>query len=358
MISSAKIENSKVLILDDQETSRSILGKVIMGISPNIQLHEEIAPISALNWAIKNAVDLVMVDFLMPGMNGIEFVERLRKYPSYKYVPIIMVTVKPELETKYAALEAGVTDFLIKPVDTQECLARSMNLLTMRHQHLALENKSKHLEKLVAKATEDLQHREKDTLMRLARAGEYRDGDTARHLARISQYCKMLAEALGLEPDMVDLIEYASPLHDIGKIGIPDYILKKKEGLTESEMSLMQSHPQIGHDILQGSPSKYLQLGSEIALAHHEKYDGTGYPFGLSGEKIPLAARIVAVADVFDALTNDRTYKKAWTIEEAYTYMISESGTRFDPYIVQKLIALRPKIEQIIAQKKQLESVV
>lgn len=350
MKSFAKIENSLVMILDDQVTSRSILSQVIKGISPEIKIHEESAPISALNWAIKNVADLVLVDYLMPAMNGIEFVERLRKYPAYRYVPIIMVTIKQDVETKYTALEAGVTDFLIKPVDSQECLARSVNLLTMRHQHLALESRSKHLEKLVAKATDDLHHREKDTLMRLARAGEYRDGDTARHLVRISQYCKMIAESLGLSAEMIDLIEFSSPLHDIGKIGIPDYILKKNEALTEEEMSLMQSHPQIGHNILQGSPSKYLQMGSEIAIAHHERYDGTGYPFGLAGENIPIAARIVAVADVFDALTNERSYKKAWSVEDSYAYMIAESGTRFDPYIVQKLIALRPKIEKMLVK--------
>lgn len=339
-----------VLILDDQGTSRAILAQIVRGLGAGLLIQETTSPESALTWAGTDIADLVLVDYVMPGMNGIEFIQRLRQVPGYEHVPVIMITIKQDTQTRYAALDAGVTDFLTKPVDVHECMARCRNLLTLRQQQLILEDKSRLLEVMVSEATAEIRSREKETLMRLARAGEYRDTDTAKHLLRMSRYSGLLAEAIGLSAEEAELIELAAPLHDIGKIGIPDSILRKSGSLTEAEIEVMRQHPQIGHDILQDSPSKYLRLGGEIALAHHERYDGSGYPLGIAGEDIPLSARIVAIADVFDALTSVRPYKAAWSIEAAMQYLSKESGRHFDPALVTVMLELEPVLTKIHAQ--------
>lgn len=343
-------DTSAVLILDDQATSRTILAQIVRGIGSGIKVQEETTPSAALAWAATHPADLVLADYLMPDMNGVEFIGRLRQLPGYQHVPVVMVTIKQDVETRYAALDAGMTDFLTKPVDMRECLSRCRNLLTLRQQQLVLEDKSRMLEDMVGLATEEIRCREKDTLMRLARVGEYRDTDTARHLLRMSRYSRALADAIGLPEDEAELIELAAPLHDIGKIGIPDSILRKNGPLSDEELAIMRQHPKIGHDILEDSPSKYLRLGGEIALAHHERYDGSGYPFGISGQDIPLSARIVAIADVFDALTSVRPYKSAWSIESAMQYLLKESGRHFDPALVKVMLTLEASVEKIQAE--------
>jgi len=274
-------------------------------------------------------------------------VRLLKTLPNYEAIPVIMITIKKDAETRYAALDAGVADFLSKPVDVYECTARSRNLLTMRQQHLALQNRGDLLENLVKAATTEIKTREKETLMRLARAGEHKDYDTAMHLQRMSLYSKALADAIGLSEEESEIIELSAPLHDIGKIGIPDSILLKKEPLNEQEQLIMRNHTVIGYEILQNSPSKYLQMGGEIALAHHERYDGLGYPYGLKGNEIPLSARIVAIADVLDALTSIRPYKDAWPMDKAFEYLLNESGKHFDPNLVTTMISIRTTIEKI-----------
>jgi two-component system response regulator RpfG len=217
----------------------------------------------------------------------------------------------------------------------------------MRQQTIALQVRGEILENLVNAATLEIKSREKETLMRLARAGEHRDYDTALHLQRMSLYSKALAEAIGLGKEEAEVIELSSPLHDIGKIGIPDSILLKKGDLTEDELKIMRKHPIIGYEILQDSPSKYLQMGGEIALAHHERFDGKGYPNGLAGKDIPLSARIVAIADVLDALSSPRPYKDAWTFDEAFEYLKNGKDKHFDPELVDAMISIRSQIEQI-----------
>ncbi len=340
-------DDCSVLIIDDQSTSRTILSHVVKSINPRTSLVEKTNPTEALEWATEHTADLVLVDYVMPEMNGVEFVRLLKTLPQYKFVPVIMITIKKDAETRYAALDAGVADFLSKPVDVYECTARSKNLLTMRQQHIALQTKSNLLESLVKAATTDIKAREKETLMRLARAGEHKDYDTAMHLQRMSLYSRAIAEAIGFNEEDTEIIELASPLHDIGKIGIPDSILLKKGPLDPEELKNMRKHPLIGYEILQDSPSKYLQKGGEIALAHHEKFDGSGYPYGLKGNDIPLSARIVAVADVFDALTSVRPYKAAWSIDKALEYIRDESGKHFDPELVKVMLSMRSVIEKI-----------
>ena len=350
MIDGQLFDDCCVLNVDDQLTSRAILTQVIKSINPNIKVIEKSNPEQALEWATQHTADLVFVDYLMPEMNGINFVRLLKTLSSYDAVPVIMITIRKDAETRYAALDAGVTDFISKPVDVYECTARSKNLLTMHQQHIALQNKSHLLENLVKAATLEIKSREKETLMRLARAGEHKDYDTAMHLQRMSLYSRALAEKIGMSEEDAEIIELAAPLHDIGKIGIADSILLKKGDLDDIELKQMRKHPLIGYEILQDSPSKYLQKGCEIALAHHEKYDGSGYPYSLKGTDIPLAARIVAIADVFDALTSVRPYKEAWSIDKALDYVRDESGKHFDPELVTAMLEMRSLLEKIHAE--------
>lgn len=347
MINIQLFDNCSILVVDDQPTGRTILSQVVKSVNPNISVIEKSNPEQALEWAMEHIADLVFVDYLMPEMNGIEFVRLLKTMDGYASVPVIMVTVKKDTNIRYEALDAGVTDFISKPFDMQECVARSKNLLTMHVQHIALQNKSILLEGLVKEATSDIRAREKETLMRLARAGEFKDYDTAMHLQRMSLYSRALADAIGLSEDEAEVIELSAPLHDIGKIGTPDSILLKKGSLDDEELRIMRKHPLIGYKILEDSPSKYLQKGGEIALAHHERFDGTGYPNGLVGEEIPLAARIVAIADVFDALTSARSYKEAWSFDRAFKYMLDESGKHFDPVLVEAMVSIRSVFERI-----------
>jgi two-component system, response regulator RpfG len=342
-----QFDDCSVLIVDDQSTSRTILTHVVKSINSKIKVIEKTNPETALEWATEHSADLVFVDYVMPEMNGTDFVRLLKTLPQYESVPVIMITIKKDAETRYAALDAGVADFLSKPVDIYECKTRSKNLLTMHQQHIALQNRSDVFESLVKSATAEIRAREKETLMRLARAGEYKDYDTALHLQRMSLYSRAIADAIGLSEEEAEVIELAAPLHDIGKIGIPDSVLLKKDVLDDQEQKLMRRHPVIGYEILQDSPSKYLQKGSEIALAHHERFDGRGYPYALKGQDIPLSARIVAIADVFDALTSIRPYKEAWSIDKALEYISEESGKHFDPALVTAMLALKTQLEKI-----------
>jgi two-component system response regulator RpfG len=336
-----------VLIVDDQSTSRAILSQVIKSINSNIFVVGKSNPQQALEWAAQHTADLIFVDYLMPEMNGIEFIRLLKLLPQYEFVPVMMITVKKDSDTRYAVLDAGVTDFINKPVDMHECIARSKNLLTMRVQHITLQNKSLLLESLVNQAAIDIKPREKETLMRLARAGEHKDYDSAMHLQRMALYSRALADAIGLDKDEAEIIEFAAPLHDIGKVAMPDAILLKNGKLDDEEIIIMRKHSHVGYQILQNSPSKYLQKGGEIALSHHERFDGAGYPNGLVGDEIPLSARIVAIADVFDALTSVRPYKDAWCFDQAFQYICEESGKQFDPELVSAMIKIRSNFETI-----------
>jgi two-component system response regulator RpfG len=314
-------------------------------------------PVDAVLWATRHIADLVVIDYMMPEMNGIELAKRLRALPGYEHVPIMMVTAHDDRKVRYDALDAGVTDFLIKPVDARECMARCRNLLTLRRQQLALEDKRRLLEGMVEEATREVRDREKETLMRLARAGEFRDEETGYHLVRMAHYSRLIADTIGLEREEAETIELAAPLHDIGKIGIPDQILLKKDRLDGMEWDTMRSHPLIGHEILKGSASKYVRMGSLIALGHHEKYDGSGYPNGLVSDHIALCARIVAVADVYDALTSARPYKKAWNSEEAFAFLRQQRGKHFDPHLVDAFIGVQRVVERIQREMRDPEAV-
>jgi len=334
------------MVVDDQSTGRAILEQVVRSLDERVSVEGFGRPVDAVVWATRHIADLVLIDYMMPEMNGIELATRLRALPGYEHVPIMMVTAHDDRKVRYDALDAGVTDFLIKPVDARECMARCRNLLTLRRQHLALEDKRRLLEGMVEEATREVRDRERETLMRLARAGEFRDEETGYHLVRMARYSRLIADTIGLERDEAETIELAAPLHDIGKIGIPDQILLKSGRLDAAEASTMRRHPLIGHEILKGSASKYVRMGALIALGHHERYDGKGYPSGLDGDHIPLCARIVAVADVYDALTSVRPYKDAWASEQAFEYVASQAGRHFDPRMVEAFLGMKKEVLQ------------
>ncbi len=353
-IRSASSYRSTVLVIDDQSTGRVILEEIVRGVDPSIQVQTFADPLAAIEWAKTHPVDLVLTDYKMPQLDGVETIRRIRGIYSCMDVPIVVVTVLEDRETRYKALEAGATDFLTKPVDQYECRARCRNLLTMRRQQIVIKDRARLLEQQVSEAVRDIRLREVETIFRLGKAGEFRDEGTGNHIIRMAKYSRLIAEDLNLSDDECDIIELASPMHDIGKIGTPDHILLKPGKLVADEIVSMQRHARIGYDILKDSPSKYLRMGAIIALGHHERFDGKGYPSRLAGEDIPLAARIVAVADVFDALTSIRPYKAAWRVSEALAYLTEQRGKHFDPRCIDsfmrqldKVLAIREKFQGV-----------
>lgn len=341
-------KKKNVLIIDDQSTGRTILEKVIQQISDNLQVSAFGNPVEALNWVNEHEPDLIITDYRMPEMDGVEFIRAVRQKPHCENVPIMMITVVSEKEVRYEALDAGATAFLTRPIDQIECRTSCRNLLKMHEQHLIIQDRADWLARQVEVATEQITEREKETILRLARAGEYRDEGTGNHIIRMAKYSRFIAEALGtFSRQDCDDLEYAAPMHDIGKIGIPDGILLKPGKLNDYEWDIMQTHTTIGHAILSDSQSRYMKIGAIIALNHHERFDGKGYPNGLKGEEIPLIARIVAVADVFDALVSSRPYKQAWETKEAIAYIQHNAGSHFDPQCVDAFMQKIDLIEQI-----------
>lgn len=324
-----------VLILDDQEVTVKLLSQFVRNISKIKQLEivEFTDERQAISWLLKHRVDLILLDYKLTSMSGIDVISVIRLYPQHHNVPIIMVTEFDQPDIRFLALDAGATDFLAKPLNPDEVKARCTNLLRLRE----------HQVKLEAQVESSL----KDTIFRLARAGEFRDLETGNHIYRIARYSRLIANAIGLDKQQCEMIEVASPMHDLGKIGIPDQILLKQGRLTDAELQIMRQHSVIGHEILSGSDSKYMRAGATIALYHHEKYNGSGYPHGLVGEEIPIEARIVAVADVFDALTTVRPYKTAWSFNDAVEYLQKNSAIHFDPECVRAFNAERETVQQI-----------
>jgi two-component system response regulator RpfG len=329
--STASAEGGLVFIVDDRATARNLLEGLARSLGPDIRVESFADPKHALSQARRMPPDLVITDYRMPSMNGVEFTRHLRAEKSLEDVPIVIITVVEDRLVRQQALESGATDFLTRPIDPYECRARFRNLLNLRQSQKNLRDRAQWLETQVAKATQDIHARERETLIKLAKAGEYRDEHTGNHIYRMAQYSRLIAEEIGLSGLECEEIELTAPMHDLGKIGIPDHILLKPGPLTPHEMLIMQTHPVIGYDILKDSPSPFLSMGAMIALHHHERYDGSGYPHHLAGQDIPLPARIVAVADVFDALTSERPYKRPWRFEAAVEYVRNSSTSHFDP---------------------------
>jgi len=338
-----------VLVIDDQATSRQILAQIVRSIDELLEIKSFDSAQPALDWLRGNSADLILTDYKMPDVNGIEFLEQARAIPQVHTTPIVMITSHEQTEIRYQALELGATDFINKPIDHVECRARFRNLLQLQRQRLIIEDRANWLEEQVRAATHAIRVREHETLLRLAKAGEYRDEETGNHVIRMARFARIIAETLDVDETECESIELSAPMHDIGKIGIPDQILLKPGKLTAQEFEVIKQHTVIGYEILRDSPSKYLKMGAEIALGHHEKYDGSGYPQGLVGEAIPLTARIVAVADVFDALTSRRCYKPAWCDKDVLSLITSESGKHFDPRCIDAFLSQIDRIKEIRA---------
>ncbi len=325
------------IIIDDQATSRIILETIVSSIDDNIRVMSFDSCLSALQVIETNPPDIILTDYKLPVLNGIEFTRRLRSIPQCSDIPVIIVTIFDDKSILYEALGVGVTEFLTKPVDQHECRARCKNLLTMRKQQIMIKERANTLQQEVEQAVKEIHIREKETLHRLALAGDYKDVAAGTNLEKMGKISRIIAERLHLTKKECEIIEIAAPMHDIGKIGIPDRVLLKQASLTDEEFELMKRHAEIGYDILKDSPSPYMQMGAIIALNHHEKFDGTGYPTGKKGEDIPLVARIATVADVFDALVSKRPYKEAWDTKETLSYMEQEKGRHFDPELIEIL---------------------
>lgn len=294
-----------------------------------------------LAWCLANSPDLIIVDYMMPPPDGLEFIRRFREVPANTDIPVLMITADHERETRYAALEAGANDFLTKPIDNSEFRARLRNMISLRRSQKALADRAAWLAEKVAEATREILDREREMITRLSRAAEFRDPETGAHILRMAHYSRLIADQLGLSGEDKDLILAAAPMHDVGKIAIPDHILLKPGRLDDAELVVMRTHAEKGYEILRDSKSRMLDLAALIAWTHHERFDGGGYPRGLSGEDIPLAGRIVAVADVFDALTTERPYKKAWELEQAIRWLRESAGGHFDPACVEAFLARR-----------------
>lgn len=342
-------QKSVILVVDDQPANVDLLEARL--VPQGFTVIKASSGEEALEKLSQGRIDVVLLDVMMPGMDGLEVTRRVRKDPTHRQLPIILVTALTETEDRVRGIDAGCDDFLSKPVDKQELLARVKSLLKVKAYNDLLATYQKQLETDVAKRTEELTFAlEKvkagalETIYRLTRAAEYKDEETGAHIKRMSHYSAAIATALGLDAHTVDAILHGAPMHDIGKLGIPDRILMKTGPLEPTEMAVMKLHTVVGSEILKGSPSDYIKMGELIARTHHERWDGSGYPAGLSGLDIPLESRIVAVADVFDALTANRPYRRAIPIEDALTVIREGRGTNFDPHVVDAFFAAFNKI--------------
>lgn len=329
----SQLTKAKILIIDDERANVQILERLLKGSG-----FQSIMSITDGHEAVsiyhEYRPDLILLDLKMPNCDGFEVMANLKKSVSNDYLPILILTAQRDQPTRLRALESGAKDFLNKPFDLSEGLTRICNMLEVRLLHNQVRDQNKSLEEKVHLRTLELEETRMDIIHRLGRASEYRDNDTGMHVVRMSQICGQMARYLDMTERECQLLLLASPMHDVGKIGIPDYILLKPGKLNDVEWTVMKTHTTIGAEILAGGNSELLQSAQTIALTHHEKWDGSGYPNGVKGEGIPLIGRIVGLCDVFDALTSNRPYKRSWSVEEAMSEIDSKSGIHFDPYLV------------------------
>ena len=338
--------NFNVLIVDDTQVNLILFSALVEKLEGCTDFPFD-EPLKALEWAKTHTTDLVILDYMMPEMDGLAFITAFRKLPGHDETPILMVTASDQKDVRYTALDLGATDFLMKPLDRVEFMTRAKNMLKLQSSRKKLSDHAAWLADEVRVATSAIVQRERETVLRLSKAAEYRDPETGAHIIRMAHYSQLIAKKLGLPIDQQELLLEAAPLHDIGKVGIADGILLKPGKLTEAEFEIMKQHAQIGYEVLKGSSSRVLQSGAAIALGHHEKFDGSGYPNGLSGDTIPLFSRIVAVADVFDALTSARPYKKVWDDDSATLLIRSQTGLHFDPLCVDAFFGGWDEVMQI-----------
>lgn len=326
--------DAKILIVDDQEFNISLLERILTR-KGYTNLRSTQNPLQVTGIFAEFQPDIILLDLHMPEMNGFEVLAQLQEiiHPG-EYLPILVLTADITPEAKNQALAQGAKDFLTKPFDRTEVLLRISNLLETRFVYLQLYRQNEILEEKVRERTAELEQAQQEILELLARAAEYRDDVTGHHTRRVGQMAAEVAQMMGLSDWEVEVIRQAAPLHDIGKIGIPDNILLKPGKFTDEEYQQMKHHTHIGANILAGSQFPVLKMAEHIAISHHERWDGAGYPHQLSGEFIPLAGRIVGLVDFFDALTHERPYKQAWTVEATVAEIKRLEGEHFDPSVV------------------------
>ena len=326
-----------ILVIDDEEMNLRLIRTMLR--------HAGYRDVTTLNDArgLEREIagtppDLVILDLHMPHRDGFSVIEALQPWVVSEHLPILVLSGDGSTEARHRALTLGARDYLTKPFDLTEMALRVRNQLETRLLYMDVRKQNRALLETIHGRTQELEHTRIEMLERLATAAEYRDDDTSRHTERVGSMAARLADVMGLPATDVHLIRRASPLHDVGKIGIPDALLRKTARLTADEMAVMQTHTIIGANILGGSEAPLLRLAEVIAISHHERWDGTGYPHGIEGDEIPLPGRIVAVADAFDALTNDRPYRKARSVDEGLHEIVQHRGSQFDPTIVEALM--------------------
>jgi putative two-component system response regulator len=341
-----------VIIVDDIELNCVLLAEAIHcldGCVPQYFTDPEAAV--AFIRANCEKIGVMITDFHMPQLNGIQLMKMARAVPGFQHVPIVMLTSNEGIELRREALEAGVTDFMNKPFELYEIRARIGNLLALSNAHRREQQRTRTLAEEVAASVAIVEAREREIVERLVSAAEHRDTDTSEHIQRVATYVGLIAHSVGLDADYCRMIALASTMHDIGKIAVPDSVLLKPGRLDTDERVVMEKHAELGYQVLAGSTSTLIQLAAEIALTHHERWDGTGYPHKLVGEAIPFSGRIAAVADVVDALLSERPYKKAWSFSETKAYLLADRGRHFDPTCVAALLANWGKVELVASNQ-------
>ncbi|MDH4224948.1 MAG: response regulator [Deltaproteobacteria bacterium] len=341
-----KILQCRILVVDDQEANARLMERLLTREGyRNITLLTDSRKVREAQ--AREPFDLILLDIRMPHLDGFGVMGELKAMGGDDYLPVLVMTAQTDTETKLKALAQGAKDFLYKPFDKAEALSRIHNLLEVRVMHTQIRDQNRILEEQVLQRTAQLRQSQLEVVRRLGRAAEYRDNETGMHVVRMSKASAALGRAMGMDEGQCELILNTAPMHDVGKIGIPDHILLKGGKLTPHEWEVMQTHTVIGADLLGREPSQLLETASLIALTHHEKWDGSGYPQGLKGEAIPLFSRIIAVCDVYDALTSTRPYKNPWSAAEALAEIISRSGTHFDPRVVAHFEQIFDEIQAI-----------
>lgn len=334
---------------------------VVDDVPTNIELVEAVFR-NDLNIAIKKAgdgkklldliekdglPDLIILDLMMPVMDGFDVLKKLKDTREKKYFPIVVLTALADKQSIIDALSFGADDYVTKPFFVEELKTRAYNMLKLKERDEFLNASLDIMESNLLEKLRMLEHTQLEIIIRLGKASEFRDDETGRHIERISNYVSLIAGAMAFNNEQTSLMKHASPMHDIGKIGIPDNILLKPGRLTEDEFKIIKLHSIIGSKILSGTTLPLLELAREIAVSHHERWDGNGYPQGLSKEDIPISGRIVSITDVFDALTSNRVYKTAWTIEKALDYIKEQRGKQFAPDVVDAFFSVVDKIIEI-----------
>ncbi len=336
-------KSSRIMLVDDDGVNLKVLCAMLStsGFNNLVSIQD---PRTVLDLYRQGRTDLILLDLNMPYMDGYQVMAELKALKDPLLPPIIVLTAQRGREFLLRAFESGARDFLTKPFDLPELLARVGTLLELHLAHRFIYEQNERLDTLVRKRTEELLRTRLQVVQKLGRASEFRDNETGKHIIRVSLISALLAEKSGWDRDSCETLLHAAPMHDVGKIGIPDSILLRPGKLEPPEWEIMKRHTFIGAHILEGEDSELLRMATEIALTHHEKWDGSGYPKGLAGTAIPQAGRIVALADVFDALTSHRPYKDAWGVDEAMKLIAEHRGTHFDPDLVDLFEASMPEI--------------